>query len=149
MISKAQRLEIEGLVGAPFETGGRGPAFDCLGLTLAGLAILRPDLTIGDPWLELGARWAEGWRPGPGDYFPSTFLHVELDQVRAGDVLLVGHHHGELPTMTHVDLALWSQLVLRTRKRTGATIDNLRRLRSGPKARTLLGAMRPPGELPW
>lgn len=144
--SEEQRTAIGALVGLPFARGARGPkAFDCLGLTLKGLEILRPDLELEDPWTLLAERWKEGWRPEPGEHFPPGFSAVSLNGLEAGDVLLVGQKTAKHPTLTHVDLVLWTTLILRTRLKTGATIEPLSRILRRTSAAGPLGAMRPPG----
>ena len=142
-----QRLEIGELVGLAFCTGARGPAsFDCLGLTMRGLEILRPDLALVDPWENLGGKWESGWRPEPGEYFPGGWSLASLTSLELGDVLLVGHTRGEAPTLEHLDLVLWGGLMLRTRRKTGVTIEPARRLLAarGHGGEGILGAMRPP-----
>lgn len=145
--SAEQRNRVAALVGHPFARGARGPrAFDCLGLTLKGLEILRPDLKLEDPWTLLAAKWKEGWRPEPGEHFPPGFVRVSLKEIAAGDVLLVGTRSAKHPTLTHLDLVLWGTLILRTRLKTGATIEPIARiLRRSWAASGPLGAMRPPG----
>lgn len=144
--TKGQRDAIVELVGIPFSVGGRGPgSFDCLGLTVHALEILRPDLEDLDPWRDLADRWRRGWRPVPGECFPPGFERVALGGAGASDVLLVGHDRGDAPTLTHVDLLLWGGLVLRTREKTGATIEPLERIVSRRRfGGEVLGAMRPP-----
>jgi len=145
--SAKQRRAIQELVGIPFARAARGPvSFDCLGLTLEGLALLRPDLELVDPWAELGAKWLTGWRPGAGEHFPAGFVRVELAELECGDVLLVGHDRGAFPSLTHLDLVLWGGLILRTRKKTGATIEPLSRILRRRGSERPLGAMRPPAE---
>jgi hypothetical protein len=146
-LSTKQRREIQELVGIPFARGARGPeALDCLGLTLEGLALLRPDLELVDPWAELGAKWLTGWRPEAGDHFPAGFVPVTLNKIECGDVLLVGHKRGAFPSLTHLDLVLWGGLILRTRKKTGATIEPLSRILRRRGSEGPIGAMRPPAE---
>lgn len=145
--SGEQRTAIAALVGRPFVRGARGPkAFDCLGLTLKGLEILRPDLELEDPWTLLAARWKEGWRPGPGEHFPPGFARVSLNELEAGDVLLVGEKTAEHPTLTHLDLVLWATMILRTRLKTGATIEPIARILRRTGSSSPLGAMRPPAQ---
>ena len=143
--SEEQRAAIVALVGLPFVRGARGPeAFDCLGLTLKGLEILHPALELEDPWACLAARWKEGWRPRPGEHFPPHFSPVSLNELEAGDVLLVGQKTTKHPTLTHLDLVLWGNLILRTRLKTGATIEPLARILRRTSASGPIGAMRPP-----
>lgn len=138
-VTLQQSRALSDLVGAPFLVGARGPkAYDCLGLTLEGLRILRPDLIVLDPWHNYETRWKGGWRPKQGEIFPEGWELIE-DPLRAqaGDVLGVGNQ--ALGTLEHLDLKIWGSLVLRTRPSSGATLIDMRHVR-----RSLVLIMRPP-----
>ena len=136
------RPELLRLLGVPFKRGGRClRGLDCLGLCLAGLEILRPELELEDPWETLRARWASGWRPEHGESFPPGWTELELSaELKAGDVLTMRGDGGTggMP-LAHLALAIDRGNVLHTTHRTGVVIVR-RELLEG----RLESIMRPP-----
>lgn len=130
------------LVGAPFLRGGRDAlGIDCLGVVLAGLRVLRPDLQIRDPWAVLRETWDLG-QIEPEVAFPGDWRDLPAHaKLREGDVLILRDLEGP----NHLGLVLGpGHQVLHAKERTGTILTRARRLRS-----RIVRVMRPPPPAAW
>ena len=125
------------LLGIPFARGGRTrEGMDCLGIVLAGLEVLRPDLELDDPWEAIRDDWEAGIRP---EVVPPEWEEIAAPVAcyRPGDVLFVLADGGP----NHVALYIGDNLVLHSMAGAGSGITRLGRIR--PK---VVKVLRPPAK---
>lgn len=110
-------MRFSAFVGLPYADGGRGPAFDCLGLFLhvQRLAFGRE---LPDPSV-LPREWGHD---AAGDMLQGSAREVQIGEIRAGDAILFRVSR----SLLHVAVAIGGGDMLHTESAVGSTIEKLR-----------------------
>lgn len=112
------------LTAIPWQEGGRSRlGADCLGIVL--LALEQLQVRMVDPWLQIAARWQDGWR-SLREIRPEGWMELPPDTPPQGGDILVSGKDG-IPD--HVSIAVDDGLHLTSTRPHGSTVRPFREVR--------------------